>query len=90
MLDWLYWFYSAFTSIFSRKLTSEKRFSISNQSRELMRELNRPIQVTIFSVVKSMRILLDSIKATRELLEELNIYATQRIAYQFVNPSEST
>ena len=71
-------------------LTSEKRFSISDQSRELMRELDRPIQVTIYSGGEVDANFARLNKATRELLEELNIYATQRIAYQFVNPSEST
>ena len=71
-------------------LTSEKRFSISDQSRELMRELDRPVQVTIYSGGEVDANFARLNKATRELLEELNIYATQRIAYQFVNPSEST
>ena len=71
-------------------LTSEKRFSISDQSRQLMRELDRPIQVTIYSGGEVDANFARLNKATRELLEELNIYATQRIAYQFVNPSEST
>lgn len=71
-------------------LTSEKRFSIAIQSRKLMQELNQPVHVTIYSGGKVDANFARLNKATRELLEELNIYATKRVSYQFVNPSEST
>lgn len=71
-------------------LTSEKRFSISEQSRQLMHELDKPLQVTIYSGGNIDANFARLNKATSELLDELNVYATQRISYQFVNPSEAT
>lgn len=71
-------------------LTSEKRFSISEQSRQLMHELDKPLQITIYSGGNIDANFARLNKATSELLDELNVYATQRISYQFVNPSEAT
>lgn len=71
-------------------LTSEKRFSISDQSRELMRNLDKSVDITIYSGGDVDANFARLNKATGELLDELNVYATQRMTYHFVNPSEST
>lgn len=70
-------------------LTSEKRFSISDQSRQLMRNLDKSVDVTIYSGGDVDANFARLNKATSELLDELNIYATRRMTYHFVNPSES-
>jgi len=71
-------------------LTSEKRFSISEQSRQLIHKLDKPIRVTIYSGGNVDANFARLNKATSELIDEFNVYATQRISYQFVNPSEAT
>ena len=71
-------------------LTSEKRFSISDQSRELMGNLDKSVDITIYSGGDVDANFARLNKATGELLDELNVYATQRMTYHFVNPSEST
>ena len=70
-------------------LTSEKRFSIADQSRDLMRTLDKPVTVTIYSGGEVDANFARLNKSTQELLEELNIYASQHISYKFINPSES-
>ena len=71
-------------------LTSEKRFSISEQSCQLMRKLDKSIHVTIYSGGDVDANFARLNKATSELLDEFNVYTAQHISYKFVNPSEST
>ena len=70
-------------------LTEDKRFSLTQPTKELLSDLNEPIYIKILlegEFPASFKRLQNS---TRELLERYKSYAPQ-IVYQFENPSEGT
>jgi ABC-2 type transport system permease protein len=70
-------------------LTSEKRYTLSNASKDLVGNLQDVVLVRIYlegELPSGLKKLKD---ATREMLDELRVYSNGNIEYQFVNPSES-
>jgi len=68
-------------------LTSDKRFSIANQTKFLMSKVDAPLEVTVYldgDLNPSFQRLK---KSTSELMEELSVYANNKISIQFQNPS---
>jgi len=68
-------------------LTSEKRYSISEQSKNLMTKVEEPIKITIYldgdlnSGFQRLK------KSTQEMLEELSVYSDKKAELRFENPS---
>src|SRR5574344_2918749 len=70
-------------------LTSEKRFSIAPQSRQLMKSLTQPITITFYSGGNIDANFVRLNHAAGELIDELNVFSATRISYKFINPSEA-
>lgn len=70
-------------------LTSEKRYSLSNASKELVKNLDDIIYVKVYlegdfpAAYKKMR------DETREMLDEFRAYSNDNLDYEFINPAES-
>ncbi len=71
-------------------LTSEKRFSIAEQSKKLMRNQEKPITITFYSGGNIDANFARLNHAAAELIDELNAFARTRMRYRFVNPSEAS
>ncbi|WP_207434332.1 gliding motility-associated ABC transporter substrate-binding protein GldG [Sabulibacter ruber] len=71
-------------------LTEDKRYTISDQTKNLLSGLQEPVQVTVYlegEFPAGFRRLQNS---TREMLEEFRLYSDGRVQYQFVDPSANT
>jgi len=73
--------------IFTRfDFTKEKRYTLSDNTRELLSKINDPIQVTVYlegdfpAGFKRLR------NATRDLLSDYRAYSAKNLRYDFVNP----
>ncbi len=70
-------------------LTSEKRYSLSNASKELVKNLDDIVYVKVYlegdfpASYKKMR------DETREMLDEFRAYSNDNLDYEFINPAES-
>ncbi|MBK6641442.1 MAG: gliding motility-associated ABC transporter substrate-binding protein GldG [Bacteroidetes bacterium] len=76
--------------VFTRfDLTSEKRFTLSESTRELVSDLKDVVYVRVYldgDFPPSFKRLQN---ATREMLDELRAYSNGNLEYQFINPSEN-
>lgn len=77
--------------VFTRfDLTSEKRFTISPTTKELVKNLDDIVYFKVYlegefpSGFKRLR------NSTKEMLDELRAYSDGKIEYEFINPSAST
>ncbi|WP_181305490.1 gliding motility-associated ABC transporter substrate-binding protein GldG [Rufibacter sp. XAAS-G3-1] len=71
-------------------LTEDQRYSISDQTKNLLTDLKEPVQVTVYlegEFPAGFRRLQNS---TREMLEEFRLYSDGNIQYQFVDPNTNT
>lgn len=68
-------------------LTSDHRFSVSNQTKKLMKGLDAPLTVTIYLDGDLNPGFQRLKKSTQELMDELVIYSDQSIIIEYVNPS---
>ena len=68
-------------------LTSEKRYSISQNTKKMLGDLDKKTQITIYLDGDLNAGFLQLKKATRELLDEFKVYASNDFTYRFVNPS---
>ncbi|NSL88942.1 gliding motility-associated ABC transporter substrate-binding protein GldG [Chitinophaga solisilvae] len=69
-------------------LTAEKRYTLTGNTRQLLRHLDSPVDIEVFlkgDYPASFRQLAQS---TRELLEEFREYGKQNIRFTFVNPGQ--
>ncbi len=70
-------------------LTSEKRYSLSNASKELVKNLDDIVYVKVYlegdfpAAYKKLR------DETREMLDEFRAYSNDNLDYEFINPAES-
>jgi gliding motility-associatede transport system auxiliary component len=74
---------------FRLDLTEEKRYSLSNSTKEILRNLKDDIYIEIFldgDLPSDFKRLRQSIKET---LEEFRVYSDQKLNYEFRNPRES-
>lgn len=76
-------------SFFRVDLTSEKRFSISDNTKDLMKNLQSPILVKIYLDGDLNSGFLRLKNSLRELLDEFSVYAKNDIEYTFINPSQA-
>lgn len=80
-----------FTKIFFRvDLTSEKRYTLSQETKTILKNLDDIVYVKIYldgDLPVGFKKFRNSI---RETLDEFRIYGKENIQYQFINPSESS
>lgn len=73
---------------FSRwDLTSEKRYSISDNTKKMLKDLNEDTHVLIYLDGDLNSGFLRLKKATKELLDEFKVHAKKDFSYEFINPS---
>ncbi|MBO4530420.1 MAG: gliding motility-associated ABC transporter substrate-binding protein GldG [Paludibacteraceae bacterium] len=72
---------------FRLDLTSEKRYSLSENTKNLLKGLDDELNVTIYLDGDLNAGFLRLRKATVEMLDEFDAYAGKRVKYQFDNPS---
>lgn len=70
-------------------LTSDKRFSISKQTKMLMKSVDKPMKVTMYLTGDLNPGFLHLKRATTEMLNELSAYSKKSITITYVNPSEA-
>lgn len=75
---------------FRLDLTSEKRYSISENTKKLMGGLERKIHVRIYLDGDLNPGFLRLKKGTSELLDEFKVYADNDFTYEFINPSSAS
>lgn len=68
-------------------LTTEKRYSISDNTKKLMSELHRPINMNIYLDGDLNSGFLRLQNSLRELLDEFSVYTETEFNYNFINPS---
>jgi len=71
-------------------LTSEKRYTLSNTAKDLMRNLDDIVYIKVYlegDLNVGFKRMCNSI---RELLDEFRVYAGDNIEYEFINPYEIT
>lgn len=68
-------------------LTSDKRHSVSQPTKQLMAGLNEEVEVTIYLDGDMNSGFLRLKRSVAELLDELSIYAPEGITYSFTNPT---
>ncbi len=69
-------------------LTSDKRYTISTPTQNLMQQLSEPIHVEVYLTGQLNPGFLRLERATRELLNDLNDYSKQGLHYTFTDPTE--
>ena len=69
-------------------LTSEKRYSISPQTKKLLKNLDQKMNVTVYLDGDLNSGFLRLKKATEEMLDEFKIYGKKNIVYHFEDPSD--
>ncbi len=75
---------------FRLDLTSEKRYSISDNTKKLLKNLDDELTFKIYLDGDLNSGFLRLRKATREMLDEFNAYAGKNLKYEFINPSEAS
>ena len=68
-------------------LTSDKRYSISEQSKNLMTNVEEPIRITIYLDGDLNPGFQRLKKSTLEMIEELSVYTNKKPIIEFTNPS---
>ncbi|MDT3403085.1 gliding motility-associated ABC transporter substrate-binding protein GldG [Mucilaginibacter terrae] len=67
--------------------TKEKRFTLSNVSRNVMDTLPQPVKVTVYLQGKDLPGGMKRLQqATRDMLSDLQAYGHRRLQFEFVNP----
>jgi gliding-associated putative ABC transporter substrate-binding component GldG len=75
---------------FRLDLTAEKRYSVSDNTKKLLRNMDTELTFTIYLDGDLNSGFLRLKKATREMIEEFNAYARPKINFEFINPSEAS
>ncbi|MBN1462223.1 MAG: gliding motility-associated ABC transporter substrate-binding protein GldG [Paludibacteraceae bacterium] len=74
---------------FRLDLTSEKRYSISDNTKKMLSGLNNKTHIKIYLDGDLNPGFLRLKKSTAELLDEFKVYASTDFSYEFINPSEA-
>jgi gliding-associated putative ABC transporter substrate-binding component GldG len=75
---------------FRLDLTSEKRYSISDNTKRLLRSLDNELTFKIYLDGDLNSGFLRLRKAVREMLDEFNAYSGKNLKYEFINPSAAS
>lgn len=68
-------------------LTTDKRFSISEQTKNLMSTIDQPLEITVYLDGELNPGFLRLKKSTAEFIDELSIYSQKTISVEYINPS---
>lgn len=79
----------SFFFFFRIDLTSENRYSISPQTKELMHSTDAPLEMTVYLDGDLNPGFQRLKKSTAELIDELDVFAANGIEVEFENPSEA-
>ena len=71
-------------------LPSEKRYSISENTKKILEGLDNDIKIKIYLDGDLNSGFLRLRKSTKELLDEFKIYSDSKLNYEFENPSEAS
>ena len=77
----------SFFYFFRIDLTSDKRYSISDQTKNLMAKVDEPLRITIYLDGDLNPGFQRLKKSTRELLDELAVYSDKSFEINYMNPS---
>ena len=77
----------SFFFFFRIDLTSDKRYSIAQQTKNLMGNIDEPLEVVVYLDGDLNPGFTRLKKSTSELLEELSVYAKESVKVRFENPS---
>ena len=77
----------SFFFFFRIDLTSDKRYSIAQQTKNLMSNIDEPLEVVVYLDGDLNPSFTWLKKATSELLEELSVYSKESVKVRFENPS---
>ena len=78
-----------FSAIFRIDLSSDKRYSISDQTKRLLKSAEKTIDITVF-LDGDLNPGFQRLKtSTRDMLEEMSVYAKKDIEVSFENPSKA-
>ncbi|MFB6455509.1 gliding motility-associated ABC transporter substrate-binding protein GldG [Chitinophaga sp. Hz27] len=69
-------------------LTAEKRYTLSNNTIQLLKKLDSPIEIEVYLKGDYPASFKQLAQATQELLEEFREYGKQNIRFTFVNPGQ--
>ncbi|MCW3787785.1 gliding motility-associated ABC transporter substrate-binding protein GldG [Plebeiibacterium sediminum] len=82
--------YIASDWFFRIDLTSEKRYSLSENTKDLFEDLDEDIKIDVF-LEGDLNVGFKKLsQATYELLNELNVYAGNNLSYSFTDPSSGS
>ena len=76
-----------FFPVFRFDLTTDKRYSIAAPTKNLMRDITAPINITVYLDGDLNPGFFRLKRATADLLDELSVYAAKSIVVRYVNPS---
>ena len=78
-----------FSAIFRIDLSSDKRYSISDQTKRLLKSAEKTISITVY-LDGDLNPGFQRLKtSTRDMLEEMSVYADKDIEVSFENPSKA-
>jgi len=77
----------SFLSFFRIDLTTDKRYSISDQTKSLMSGIENPVEVIVYLDGDLNPGFQRLKKSTTELLDELSVYANKTVNVHYINPS---
>jgi ABC-2 type transport system permease protein len=80
----------SFFFFFRIDLTSDKRYSISPQTKDLMRNTNESLSITLYLDGELNPGFQRLKKSTTELVDELDVFARKSVDFRIVNPSEAS
>jgi len=70
-------------------LTEEKRYTISDATKEMLRNLDEEVEVTVYLEGEINPAFQRLQKSVEETLEEFKVYAGNELTYRFVNPLDA-
>jgi ABC-2 type transport system permease protein len=77
------------TLFFRIDLTSDKRYTISDNSKKLMKQLESELKATIYLDGELNPSFIRLKKATGDMMDELAVYSNQKVNIEYVNPSKA-
>lgn len=69
-------------------LTAEKRYTLTNGTKQLLRQLNSPVDIEVFLKGDYPATFKQLAQSTQELLDEFREYGKQNIRVTFINPGQ--
>lgn len=69
-------------------LTAEKRYTLTGSTKQMLRQLNSPVDIEVFLKGDYPATFKQLARSTQELLEEFREYGKQNIRFTFINPGQ--